>query len=311
MKMAFLFPGQGSQYVGMGKELAETYPEAKVVFDEADDALGFKVSELCFSGPETDLTSTANTQPAVLAMSIAAYRALESQGIIPHVAAGHSLGEYSALVAAGALSLADAVQIVRRRGEYMQEAVPVGAGAMAAIIGLERSVVEKLCRDGGATGGVAEPANFNAPGQTVVSGTTADVEHVAARALEAGAAKAVMLPVSAPFHCALMKPAAERLSPHLEATPFKDMRYPVCTNVDAELVSSGEVAKRSLIRQVNAPVRWEEAMRRIMTTGMDAFIEVGPGRVLSGLLRRIDKRVAVANVEDERSLGKTLGMIGG
>lgn len=311
MKLAFLFPGQGSHYVGMGEELANTYPEAKAVFDEADTALGFKVSELCFSSSESDLTYTANTQPAVLTASIAAYRVLDTHGITPQVAAGHSLGEYSALVAAGALLLADAVRLVRLRGEYMQQAVPVGEGAMAAIIGLEPKVVEELCRDGSATGGVAEPANYNSPGQTVVSGTAAAVECVAARAVEAGAHKAVMLPVSAPFHCTLMKPAAARLGPHLEATPFRDLRYPVCTNVDAELVSSGDAARRSLLRQITAPVRWEEAMRRILALSVEAFIEVGPGRVLSGLLRRIDKGAAVANVEDEKSLAKTLRLTGG
>ncbi len=306
MKAALLFPGQGSQYVGMGKELAQKYPEAKAVFDEADDALGFRISELCFSGPEEDLIRTANTQPAVLAVSVAAYRVLESHGITVQAAAGHSLGEYSALVAAGALSLTDAVQLVRRRGEYMQEAVPVGEGAMAAIIGLEQSVVEKLCKD--LEG--AEPANFNAPGQIVVSGAVGAVEQVAARALDAGAAKAVMLPVSAPFHCWLMKPAAESLAAHLEATPFRDPRYPVCTNVDAQFVNSGETAKLSLMRQVTAPVRWEESMRRILGMRAERFIEVGPGRVLSGLLKRIDKRATVTNVEDDKSLAKTLQLAG-
>jgi len=311
MKLAFLFPGQGSHYSGMGRELANCYPEAKAVFDQADEALGFKLSELCFSGPESELTFTANTQPAVMAVSIAAYRVLESRAITPSVAAGHSLGEYSALVAAGGLSLSDGVRLVRRRGEYMQRAVPVGEGAMAAIIGLERSVVEELCRDGGPRGGLAEPANFNCLGQTVVSGTTAAVEYVAARAREAGARKAVMLPVSAPFHCALMRPAADWLSPHLNATPFGALRYPVCTNVDAELVSSGEEARRSLLSQMTAPVRWEDSIKRISSLGVEAFIEVGPGKVLSGLVKRIAKQAIVANVEDVRTLEQTLELIDG
>jgi [acyl-carrier-protein] S-malonyltransferase len=304
-KLAFLYPGQGSQYSGMGKDLADKYPAARRVFDEADQALALSVSDLCFSGSEEALKLTANTQPTILTVSVAAHRILSERGVQPDFVAGHSLGEFSALVAAGALELQDAVRLVRRRGEYMQLAVPEGVGAMAAILGLAPMQVTELCRKA-ARGQVVAPANLNSPEQTVISGDAVAVKQAVELASASGAKRAVMLPVSAPFHSALMLPAQQQLEVDLRKTPFRALRVPLVTNVDAEIITSGDEARESLIRMVTLPVRWEESIRLLVEQGVNTFIEVGPGRVLTGLLRQIDRSVHVFNVEDEKSLNSTL-----
>ena len=319
-KLAFVFPGQGSQSAGMGKALAEAFPAARAVFEEADRALGFPLSRLCFEGPEEELKLTANTQPAILVCSVAAYRVLEEKGVKPDYVAGHSLGEYSALVAAGALSLGDAVVTVRRRGEYMQQAVPAGEGAMAAILGLSADKVREVCAcaqgapaSGGqaAEGQVVSPANLNSPDQVVISGHAAAVERAMEAAKAAGAKRAIRLPVSAPFHCALMTPVVAPLKKQLESISFRDLRVPLVTNVDADLVTTSAAARDALLRQVPAPVRWEESMRKLAALGCDRAVEVGPGKVLAGLWRQIDRRVTLLSVEDPASLEKTLERLAG
>lgn len=304
-KLAFLFPGQASQYPGMGRELAGNHPEARGVFDEADRALGFSVSDLCFNGSEEALKLTANTQPAILTASVATYRVLEQNGIQPAYVAGHSLGEFSALVAAGGLEFSDAVKLVRHRGEYMQSAVPEGVGAMAAILGLAPAQVAGICRQA-ADGQVVAPANLNSPEQTVISGHAEAVKRAVELASAGGAKRAVMLPVSAPFHSALMQPAAKQLEVDLRATEFHTLQVPLVNNVDAELTTNGDEAREALIRQVTLPVRWEESVRELIDQGVNTFVEVGPGRVLTGLLRQIDRSIHVFNVEDEKSLRSTL-----
>jgi [acyl-carrier-protein] S-malonyltransferase len=304
-KLAFLFPGQGSQYPGMGKELAGLYPAAQSVFDEANKTLGFSVSDLCFTGTEEALKLTANTQPAILTVSVAAYRVLAEKGVRPDFVAGHSLGEFSALVAAGGLEFADAIRLVRRRGEYMQSAVPEGVGAMAAILGLAPAQVTELCRKA-ANGQVVAPANLNSPEQTVISGNAEAVKRAVELASAGGAKRAVMLAVSAPFHSALMLPAAQRLETDLREVEFHTLRVPLVTNTDAEITTSGDETRESLIRQVSLPVRWEESVRVLVEQGVNTFVEVGPGRVLTGLLRQIDRSVHVFNVEDEKSLRSTV-----
>lgn len=293
----------------MGKDLAEKYPAARAVFTAADSALGFSVSDLCFDGSEESLKLTANTQPAILTVSVAAARVLEANGVRPDFVAGHSLGEFSALVCVGGLDFLDAVKLVRRRGEYMQSAVPEGVGAMAAILGLAPAQVAELCRQG-ADGEVVAPANLNSPEQTVISGDAAAVKRVVEMASAGGAKRAVMLPVSAPFHSALMAPAQKKLAVDLRATKFSELRAPLVTNVDAEMTTSGDEARESLIRQVTLPVRWEESIRELIDGGVSTFIEVGPGRVLTGLLRQIDRSVHVFNVEDEKSLNATMEKLG-
>ncbi|MCH7987289.1 MAG: ACP S-malonyltransferase [Acidobacteria bacterium] len=307
-KLAFIFPGQGSQRAGMGKELAEQFSAARTVFDQADQALGFPLSKLCFEGPEEELKLTANTQPAILTTSVAAYRVLEEQGIAPDYVAGHSLGEYSALVASGCLSLPEAVVTVRNRGTYMQEAVPAGQGAMAALLGLPLSRVQQVCEQA-AQGQVVVPANLNSPGQIVISGHKEAVERAAAAAKDAGAKRAVLLPVSAPFHSSLLQPAAARLESDFQRIRFGGLSIPLVTNVDAEVIETPQAARDALLRQVPAPVRWEESMRKLIELGCDCFIEVGPGKVLAGLLRQIDRSVRALSVEDPASLEKTLAVL--
>ena len=300
---AFIFPGQGSQYVGMGKEFYDQFRVAKEVFEEADDTLRFSISSLCFQGQEEELRLTENTQPAILTTSIAALKVLQTEkGINPKFAAGHSLGEYSALVASGALSFAEAVQTVRLRGKFMQEAVPVGEGAMAAILGMEREEVEKLCEEA-AAGEVLSPANFNCPGQIVIAGHLKAVHRAIERVKQNGK-RAVLLPVSAPFHSPLMKPAGARLEKALEEISIKDLNLPVVTNVEAEINTSKEKVKALLVAQVSSPVRWEESMRRMIEEGVEQVLEIGPGKVLSGLMKRIDSTVGTGNLEDLQTLKK-------
>jgi [acyl-carrier-protein] S-malonyltransferase len=303
--VAFLFPGQGSQSVGMGKELAALYPVAQETFDEADVALGYKLSQLCFDGPEDQLRLTEITQPAILTVSVAVWRVLQSKGITPKYVAGHSLGEYSAHVAAGTLSFADAVRTVRNRGKYMQEAVPVGVGAMAAVLALPIEKLQQVCEEA-AQGEVCCAANLNSPDQTVISGSKAAVERAANLAKQQGAKRAIMLPVSAPFHCGLMQPAQDRLAADLAALTFYTPETPVLCNVDATLVTTAEQAREALIRQVTGAVQWDKSMRALIALGAETFVEVGPGKVLCGLMKQIDKSRTCFNVEDEVSLQKTV-----
>jgi len=303
--VVFMFPGQGSQQVGMGRELASLYPVAKEAFDEADEALGYKLSQLCFEGPEDQLKLTEITQPAILAASVAAWRVLQSQGITPSYVVGHSLGEYSAHVAAGTLSFVDAVRTVRSRGQYMQEAVPVGVGGMAAILAFPAEQVEQICAEV-AQGEVCQAANLNSPDQTVISGNRAAVQRAAALCKERGARKTVMLPVSAPFHCALMQPAQDRLAADLHVLTFHHPEVPVLCNVDAALVTTAEHSRDALIRQVTGTVQWVKSMQALIALGVENFVEVGPGKVLSGLIKQIDRARSFVNVQDEESLQKTL-----
>jgi [acyl-carrier-protein] S-malonyltransferase len=303
--IAFLFPGQGSQAVCMGKDLAALYPVAQETFDEADAALGYKLSQVCFEGPEEQLRLTEITQPAILTASVAAFRVLKSKGIVSAFVAGHSLGEYSAHVAAGTLDFADAVRTVRNRGKYMQEAVPVGEGAMAAILGMKIDMVREVCNEA-AQGQICQAANINSPDQIVISGSRAAVERAGELAKQKGAKRAVILPVSAPFHCALMQPAQDRLAADLRALPFHAMEHKLITNVDAEVINSPERARDALIRQVTGAVQWESSMRKLIDAGVTTFVEVGPGKVLCGLMRQIDRSQTCLNVENEDSLAKTM-----
>jgi [acyl-carrier-protein] S-malonyltransferase len=307
--IAFLFPGQGSQYPGMGKDLAENFPAAREVFEEVDEALGFSLSRLCFEGSAEDLQLTENTQPALLSVSIAAFRSMQAGGFsAPTFVAGHSLGEYSALVAGGGLSLADAVRTVRARGRYMQEAVPVSTGAMAAIMGSELSEVERVCAQA-SQGEVCSPANINSANQVVIAGNSAAVERAMELLKAAGAKRVVKLNVSAPFHCALMKPAQEKLAYDLEQVSFSELTSPVVTNVDAQLETNPGKLRDALLRQVSAPVRWHESMELLLRKGVQRFIEVGPGKVLLGLMRQISREVNCHNVEDTGSLQATLAKL--
>jgi [acyl-carrier-protein] S-malonyltransferase len=302
--VAVVFPGQGSQAPGMGRELAENFPVARQVFEEADDALGFAISKLCFEGPAEDLQLTENTQPAILTVSVAAFRAMTEAGIsAPAFVAGHSLGEYSALVAAGSLSLADAVRTVRARGRYMQEAVPIGTGAMAAVLGADVGAVEHICKEASADQ-VCTIANFNSPNQAVIAGNTEAVDR-AVELLSGVAKRVIKLKVSAPFHCALMKPAQDRLAQDLEKLEFHAPSMPVVTNVDARAVTAPGELRDALVRQVAAPVRWVESMQLLIKQDAGTFVEAGPGKVLSGLMRQISRDVKTLNVEDAASLVTT------
>jgi len=303
--IAFIFPGQGSQAVGMGKDLAEKYPIARRTFEEADEALGYKLSQLCFEGPEDQLRLTEITQPAILTTSIAAWRVLDERGLKPSFVAGHSLGEYSAHVAAGTLSFGDAVRTVRERGKYMQQAVPVGVGAMSAILGMDLEKVIAICNES-AQGEVCAPANINSPEQIVVSGNTAAVERATKLADERGAKRAKILPVSAPFHCSLMKPAQDRLAPDLAKLTFHRPTVPVACNVDAKLIQDADASRDALIRQVTGSVKWEQSVRLLIAGEVQTFIEIGPGKVLCGLMRQIDRAKTAVNVSDDASLQKTL-----
>jgi [acyl-carrier-protein] S-malonyltransferase len=294
--IAFIFPGQGAQKVGMGKALADAFPICRETFAEADAALGEPISALIFGGPEDRLMLTENTQPAILAVSTAACRLLESKGITPAFVAGHSLGEYSANVAAGTFDYADALKVVRRRGRYMQEAVPVGQGAMAAIIGLDAAQVAQACADA-AAGEVVSAANLNGAGQVVIAGTAAAVKRASDRAKELGAKRAIPLPVSAPFHCALMKPAEDRLAPELRALAARDPRVPIVANVDAQPKRDRAAAIDALVRQVSSPVQWESVVQRLASEGVTTYVEVGPGTALSGMVKRIHRDATVVNIE--------------
>ena len=289
--LAFLFPGQGSQASGMGKLLAEKYAAARGAFEEADAALGFSLSRICFLGREDELRKTENTQPALLAVSIAAYRVLAEQGIRPAIVAGHSLGEYSALVAAGSLSFEDALRLVRKRGRYMQDAVPQGVGAMAAILKLPEGKLDEILQQA-AEGEIVSAANLNSPDQVVIAGHAKAVDRAMELARAAGARKAVLLPVSAPFHCALMRPAQQRLKPDLDATPFRDLSFPLINNWQAREISTGEQAREGLYQQIPNPVRWTDTIRQLASRGIRRIVEVGPGAVLLGLCRNIDSSLA-------------------
>ncbi|MBX6394834.1 MAG: ACP S-malonyltransferase [Alicyclobacillaceae bacterium] len=299
---AWVFPGQGSQVVGMGKSAYDTYEEVRRTFREADEALGFSLTDLCFTGPEETLRLTYYTQPAILTVSVALWRVLEARGVKPHIVAGHSLGEYTALVAAGALSFGEAVRLVHRRGQYMDEAVPAGEGAMAAVLQGDREVLASVCEEVTREFGPVQLANVNCPGQVVISGKAEAVREAGKRVLERGAKRVIPLDVSGPFHSVLMEPAAERLAGDLAAVSIRDARCPVVSNVDARPRTGAEELREALVKQVSAPVLWEDSVKTMLEHGVSCVVEVGPGKVLTGLVRKVDRRVETLNVEDPESL---------
>lgn len=305
-KLAFVFPGQGSQTVGMGKDLYEKFETAQAIFAAADEALGFSITDMCFNGPEEELKKTYNTQPAILTVSIACYEVLKQQGITPDIVAGHSLGEYSALVAAGALSFTDAVRLVRKRGQFMQEAVPLGEGSMAAVLGLERSKVIEICRQVEAEAGAVQAVNFNCPGQIVIAGKTGAVDKANELLKAAGAKRVVSLPVSAPFHSTLMQPAAQKLADELAKVTVQDAQIPVVVNVNGQIVTQGSAVRELLVKQAASPVLWEDCVAQIVNFGTTGVVEVGPGKVLTGFTKKIAKEMPTLNVEDVTSLEKVL-----
>ncbi len=309
MKIAFIFPGQGSQYAGMAKEFIENFPESKEIFDRASAALGYDLARLCMDGPVEKLNLTENTQPAILAASIAILQPLERRGVAASAAAGHSLGEYTAITAAGGFSLRDAVTLVRKRGQYMQEAVPAGSGLMAAILGMERRDVEKTCLDA-AKNGIVAPANYNSPGQIVIAGEKGAVEKAMELAKSAGAKKVVPLTVSVPSHCAMMKAAGDRLEKELEKITINDLKIPIVNNADAKFLRTAAELRPSLIKQISAPLYWEDSIKTMVSDGYDTFIEIGPGKVLSGLVKRIAKEATILNIEDQKSMNNTLTALG-
>lgn len=304
-RIAFIFSGQGAQYIGMGKDIAENFQSARRVFDMASEALSYDIAKMVFEGNEETLKVTENTQPAILTTSMACLQPLLEKGIKPEVTAGLSLGEYSAHVASGTFSFEDAVKLVRKRGKYMQEAVPLGVGTMAAILGLDRQAVVDCCK-AASEKGIVEPANYNCPGQIVVSGHVAAIEKVVELAKEKGAKRSVVLPVSAPFHCSLLRPAGENLAVELESVEIYPMKVPVVANVTADYIESGEYVRSLLIKQVSSPVLWEDSVNRMIEEGIDTFVEIGPGKVLTGFVKKINKEVVTLNVEDMESLNKTL-----
>lgn len=308
-KVAFIFAGQGAQRVGMGQEIAKSYKSADDIFNQATEALGFEVKKMIFEGDEETLKITENTQPTILATSIACLQPLLEKGIKPDVVAGLSLGEYSAHVAAGTMGFKDAVRLVKKRGKYMQEAVPVGVGTMAAVLGLPNEEVIACCEEASREG-IVEPANFNCPGQIVVAGEVKAVEKVVGLCKEKGAKRSMLLPVSAPFHCSLLKPAGEKLRAELESVELKDMKIPVVTNVTAEYIADKSKVKDLLIRQVSSSVKWEECILKMIDEGVDTFVEIGPGKTLSGFVKKINKEARIMNVEDLESLNKTLNEFG-